>query len=53
MNSFQQLYLSARLMTWWRVDTLVFMKNSVRSRGAVGVQLQPVVSHGATMRKVR
>jgi len=39
-------------MTGWSVGTLASMKQNVRSKGAVGVQLQPVVSHGATMREV-
>ena len=39
-------------MTGWSVGTLASMKHNVNTGGAVGVQLQPVVSHGATMRKV-
>jgi len=40
-------------MTGWSVGTLASMKHNASTGGAVGVQLQPVVSHGATMRTVR
>ena len=49
---FQRLHLSARLMTGWSVGTLASMKQNVSTGGAVGVQLESVVSHGVTMRKV-
>jgi len=39
-------------MTGWSVGTLASMKNNASTRGAVGVQLQPVVSHGATKGEV-
>ena len=47
--------LSARILTDWSVGTLASIVQNVRileEEGAVGFQLQPLASHGATTQMV-